>query len=104
MRSELWQLDATELASHIRAGEVSAREATQAHLQRLGAVNPKLNAVVHQFPEQALADADAADRLQRSGAALGPLHGVPITIKITADQRAKLPTMVCAYSKPSGRA
>lgn len=89
MTSELWQLDATELASHIRAGKVSAREATQAHLQRLGAVNPKLNAVVHQFPEQALADADAADRLQRSGTALGPLHGVPITIKITADQKGQ---------------
>lgn len=89
MATKIWQLDATELATLIRSGKVSAREATQSHLHRLDAVNPKLNAVVHQFPEQALAEADAADRLQHGGAQLGPLHGVPITIKITADQKGQ---------------
>ena len=81
----IWQLDATDTAALIRAGRLSAREVVDAHLARLDAVNPKLHAVVHRMHEQARADADAADRHQRAGGALGPLHGVPITIKITAD-------------------
>ena len=89
MTPPLWQFGAAETADLIRAGHVSAREVTQAHLQRLEAVNPRLNAVVHQFPEAALADADAAYRHQRSGGVLGPLHGVPVTIKITADQQGQ---------------
>lgn len=86
MTSELWRLDGTALAGLLRAGKVSAREAVEAHLQRLDAVNPRINAVVLTLREQALAEADAADRARRAGQALGPLHGLPVTTKINSDQ------------------
>lgn len=89
MTRHIWQLEAHELAALIRNGRLSAREATQAHLDRMDAVNPALNAVVHTYPAQALVDADAADAMQRRGEPLGPLHGVPVTIKITADQKGQ---------------
>lgn len=92
MASELWQLDGVELAGLIRAGKVSAREAVVAHLERLDAVNPSINAVVQPFlHEQALAEADAADLARLAGEALGALHGMPVTTKINTDQ-AGLPT------------
>jgi amidase len=92
MAGELWQLDATDLARLIRLGRASAREATAACLARLDAVNPKLNAVVRRFDEQALAAADAADAARARGEALGPLHGVPVTIKVNTDQKGEATT------------
>ncbi|MCO5177649.1 MAG: amidase [Thermomicrobiales bacterium] len=92
MANELWQLDAVELAGLIRDGRVSAREAVAEHLARLDAVNPQINAVVPpMLHEQALAEAEAADRARQAGDAVGPLHGLPITTKINTDQ-AGLPT------------
>ena len=85
MSGELWRLDGVALGGLIRAGVVSAREAVESHLQRLDAVNPHLNAVVLPLHEQARAEADAADRAQLAGQALGPLHGLPITTKINSD-------------------
>lgn len=84
---ELWRLDATDLARLIRVGEVSSREAVSACLARMDAVNPKLNAVVRRMDQEALAAADAADAARARGEALGPLHGVPATVKINTDQR-----------------
>jgi amidase len=84
---DLWQLDATELARLIRVGQASSREAAAACLARLDAVNPKLNAVVRRFDEEALSAADAADAALTRGAALGQLHGVPVTIKVNTDQK-----------------
>ena len=83
--SELWRKGAVELAAMIRDREVSSREVVQAHLDRIEAVNPALNAIVRLLPEQALAAADAADRAVADGAALGPLHGVPCTVKENID-------------------
>jgi amidase len=77
----MWRLSATELASGIRAGRFSAREAMEAHLARIEAVNPRLNAIVTLDAEGALAAADAADRM----APAGPLHGVPVAVKDLAD-------------------
>lgn len=92
MTDDLWRLDAVALAELIRAGTVSAREAVSAHLARLDAVNPRLNAVVPpRLHEQALAEADAADRARLAGEPLGVLHGLPVTTKINTDQ-AGLPT------------
>lgn len=91
MSGDLWRLDATALAHLIQTGTVSSREATEAHLRRLHDVNPKLNAVVRVLDEQALAEADAADRTLRAGDSLGPLHGLPVTTKVNSDQ-AGLPT------------
>lgn len=80
-------MDASALAAQIRAGRVSAREAVRASLDRLEAVNPQLNAVVHVLAEEAMESAAAADAAQARGEPMGPLHGVPTTIKIVADQK-----------------
>jgi amidase len=85
--TELWRWDAADLAAAIRAGVVSSREAVAACLDRIEAVNPVLNAVVLTLRDEALAAADAADRAVKAGAALGVLHGVPVTTKLNADQK-----------------
>jgi fatty acid amide hydrolase len=74
-------LTATEIAQKIKAGELSAREVVDAHIQRIEQVNTRINAVVIPLFDQARKEADAADTAQRQGDVLGPLHGVPITIK-----------------------
>jgi amidase len=86
MTDDLWRLDATELARLIRLGRVSSREVAQSCLSRLHAVNPAINAVVRVLEKVALAAADAADAAQARGDALGPLHGVPVTVKVNTDQ------------------
>jgi amidase len=83
--AELHARTATELAALIRAGEVSSREVVEAHLARIEAVNGRINAVTVVLSEPALAAADLADSARRSGRALGPLHGVPFTIKENID-------------------
>src|ERR1700723_82205 len=77
--------DATALAALIRTKQFSSREVVQAHLDRIEAVNPKINAVVTLMAEQALPSADAADKAVATGAPLGPLHGVPFSIKDSLD-------------------
>src|SRR5215469_10168831 len=69
----------------VRGREVSSREVVQAHLDRVEAVNPHVNAIVRLLPEQALAAASEADRLAALGTWLGPLHGVPFTVKENID-------------------
>lgn len=86
-RGAPWQRDAAELAAEIRAGALSSREAVLSCLARMDAVDGMLNAVVRRFDAEALADADAADAARKAGKPLGPLHGVPVTIKINIDQR-----------------
>lgn len=76
---------ATEIAQKIAAGELSASEVVEAHIQRIEEVNPRLNAVIIPLFEQARAQAKAADEARSRGEALGPLHGVPITIKESFD-------------------
>jgi aspartyl-tRNA(Asn)/glutamyl-tRNA(Gln) amidotransferase subunit A len=78
--AELCYLDATDLARRIRAREVSSVEVTRAHLERVSAVNPSLNAIVT-LADRALDDARQADAALRRGEIRGPLHGVPVTIK-----------------------
>ncbi|MGI4955080.1 MAG: amidase, partial [Janthinobacterium lividum] len=56
--TQLWRLSATQLATRIRARDVSAREAAQAALDRLDQVNPAINAVVDHRPADVLAEAD----------------------------------------------
>lgn len=85
MSSELWQRSAMELAGLIRGGDVTSREVVQAHLDRIDAVNAAVNAVVEVRPQDALAEAERADERQRSGEPLGPLHGVPFTVKTNLD-------------------
>ena len=56
-----------------------------AHLARIADVNPDINAVVQLRADAALADARVADRVLAGGATVGPLHGVPITVKDSFD-------------------
>ncbi len=79
--TDLCFLPATELARRIRARELSAREVLEAHLAQIARVNPQINAIVTLVPERALAAADAADAALARGAAVGPLHGLPIAHK-----------------------
>ena len=77
---------ATRLARAIRNGRLSAREATEAHLERIARLNGPVNALVVVDRDNALKAARAADRARaKKGARLGPLHGVPITIKEAFD-------------------
>src|SRR5262249_7639126 len=77
----LTRLSASELARRIAAGRLSSQEVVEAHIRRIEVVNPRLNAVVVPLFEQARAQASRADRLREQGTLLGPLHGVPITLK-----------------------
>ncbi|MGA3327606.1 MAG: amidase, partial [Terriglobia bacterium] len=72
---------AVATAAAIRKKEISAREIVRASLERIEEVNPRLNAVVQMDAEQALEEADAADQALARGDAVGPLHGVPFTLK-----------------------
>lgn len=76
---------AVELAGMIARGEVSAVEVVEAHIQQIERVNPKLNAVVIKRYDAARAEAKQADARRAKGEPLGPLHGVPITIKECLD-------------------
>ena len=86
MERALWQWNADEVATAIRTRRISSREAVQAVLQRLDAVNPAVNAVTVLLADQALAAADRADAAVKRGEVLGPLHGVPVTVKENIDQ------------------
>src|SRR6201992_3731907 len=84
MSTELIYSDATKLAELIRTREISPVEVVQAHLDRIEAVNPRLNAIVT-LADGALEAARAADEELAAGGELGPLHGVPFTVKDSFD-------------------
>ena len=79
--TELCFTPATELAVLIRAREVSPREVMEAVLARIEALEPSLNAFAHLTVDAARAAARAAEDAVVRGDALGPLHGIPFTIK-----------------------
>jgi amidase len=84
-KTPIWQWSAVETAAAIKAGDVSSQDVTAAHLARMKEVNPALNAVVVDLGDSALKAAQAADAARKTGSELGPLHGVPVTIKINID-------------------
>ncbi|MFB7946827.1 Asp-tRNA(Asn)/Glu-tRNA(Gln) amidotransferase subunit GatA [Kitasatospora phosalacinea] len=79
--TELIKYTAAETATAIAKGEVTAVEVAQAHLDRIDAVDKKVNAFLHVDHEGALAAARAVDAKRASGAELGPLAGVPLALK-----------------------
>ena len=83
--TEIWQWSAVKTAAAIKAKQVSAVEVTTAHIERLHAANPALNAVVVDLTDSALETARERDRAQAAGAEIGLLHGVPVTVKINID-------------------
>ena len=72
---------ATELAGAIRAKELSAVEITSTVLDRIAALEPELNAFAYLAAEEAMDAAAIADSALAKETAMGPLHGVPVTIK-----------------------
>lgn len=87
MTDEIWRWGVAQTARAVASGAVSATEVMDATLARIEAVNGPLNAIVELDAEQSRAAAKAADERQASGAPLGPLHGVPVAIKINTDQQ-----------------
>ena len=85
--TEHWRLSAAEIATRVKNRDLSASEVIASSLQRLQQVNPKINAVVQEMPEQALAAARALDDRIAAGEDVGILAGVPLTIKVNIDQR-----------------
>jgi amidase len=88
-KAPIWQWSAVKTARAIRKGKVSAEEVVSAHLDRMTAVNPKLNAVVVDLSKEALKAAKAADKARAKGEEVGVLHGVPVTIKINLDVKGQ---------------
>ena len=80
-QDQLCFADATALAARIRRKQISAREVLAAHLAQIERVNPKVNAIVTLVAERAMADAARADEALARGAAVGPLHGLPVAHK-----------------------
>ena len=74
MKNPLWQWSATDLAKNIREKKVSCEEVIQAHLDRIEAINQKVNAVTLVLHEEALLAAREADKKVESGEETGPLH------------------------------
>lgn len=84
--SEIFDLSLTEMIAALRSGEVSSRELTLAFLNRIEQLNPQLNAYLTITPDQALSQADEADKGLKTWRESGdteipPLLGVPIAVK-----------------------
>ncbi|HMG25436.1 MAG TPA: amidase [Acidimicrobiia bacterium] len=107
--SELWELGAFELGTAIRDGSASSREVVEAHLARIEAVNPDVNAVTDVLADDALSAADDADAVIARGEPTSPFHGVPFTVKESIDLAgspttqgvAALAEMIPAFDAPA---
>ena len=89
---ELIYASATTLAHAIRDKQVSSQEVVEAYLKRIEAVNPQLNAVVQLTADEALAQARQADAALARKEDIGPLHGVPMTVKDQFDTAGVIST------------
>ena len=92
MSQALWQASALDVARGIREKRFSCTEVMDSVVERIRALNPKLNAIVVDLTDQALAEAAAADRKLQTLAEPGPLLGVPVTIKVNVDQEGQATT------------
>ncbi|WP_341719442.1 Asp-tRNA(Asn)/Glu-tRNA(Gln) amidotransferase subunit GatA [Micromonospora sp. FIMYZ51] len=79
--TDITRMTATQIAGLVAAGETSAVEVTQAHLDRIAAVDGRVNAFLHVDSEGALAAARDVDARRAAGEQLGPLAGVPVAVK-----------------------
>lgn len=92
MSADLWRWGARETASAIRSKQVSSVEALESSLNRIREINPAVNAVVDLMEEEGRAAAIQADLAIARGDDLGPLHGVPVTIKVNIDVAGRATT------------
>ncbi len=82
---QLTFFSATEMAERIRQKKTSPVEVVRAHLERIEKLNPRLNAIVSLDRGRARAEARAAEAAVMRGDSVGPLHGVPVTVKSSID-------------------
>ena len=78
---QIYHLSATELVNKIKSKEISSKELTQLYIDRIKKYDDDVNAVVIRMFDKALEDAKKADEALSNGIDLGPLHGLPMTIK-----------------------
>jgi amidase len=90
--TEIWKMGGAELATRIRRRELSSREVIEAHIRRIESANPSLNAVTALLADEALSAADTADRAVKAGDVVGPLCGVPMTVKEDSDVKGSATT------------
>ncbi|HEX2171156.1 MAG TPA: amidase, partial [Dehalococcoidia bacterium] len=79
--TDLCRMGVAELAQGYRDGSISPVEVARATLDRIGRLNPRLNAFLTVLEDSALAGAAAAEQLLKAGVDLGPLQGVPVSVK-----------------------
>ena len=99
-KSNLCKLSASEMVRLLRGRELKSVELVEAHIERIQEVNPAINALVVPQFEEARAAAEQADAAIARGDDLGPLHGVPVSIKEFFDVRG-LPTTAGIQGKQS---
>ena len=96
----LWQWNAYSLSTAIADKEVSCADAMGSTVERMRATNGQINAVVDDLSEAALRQAAEHDRILAERGPLGPLHGVPVTIKENVDQTGRAtPNGVTAFKE-----
>jgi amidase len=92
MSEALWQKNAVEISAGIRDKSFSCSEVMESVVERIRALNPKLNAIVTDLTDQALGEAAAADRALPTLGEPGALFGVPVTIKVNIDVEGQATT------------
>jgi amidase len=92
MAEPLWKLTAVEIAAGIREKKFSCSEVMASVVDRIRQLNSRLNAIVIDLTDDAVAAAAACDRALKSGATPGALFGVPVTIKVNVDQEGQATT------------
>ena len=107
----LWQHSATDLAEVVSTGRVSSRDCVESVVERVRATNGSINAIVDDLGEDALRQADEHDRVLKSSGPIGPLHGIPVTLKENVDQKgcltpngvAAMANLIAPDDSPSAR-
>ncbi len=90
--TDWWSKTAVELAAAIKRREVSAVQVTESVISRINSINGHYNAVVADCSAEAIKTAQSIDNKLEAGKAVGPLAGVPITIKVNIDQQGHATT------------
>ena len=89
MTELLWQLSACDIVRGIHNKTFTCEEVMQSVVQRIAEQNGSINAIVYDYSDEAVVQAQEADRTLSSGSVVGPLHGVPVTIKANADVKGQ---------------
>jgi len=84
-KKSMTSLSATEMAAAILRREILPTELLEAHLERIARLNPQLNAFAYVDTEGARRQAKAAEEALAKGSEIGPLHGVPLSVKSSID-------------------